>query len=237
MTRESSARSMGTWAFRALNRSPRVRFATAIGLVFHLLSTLTLIRLGGRDIASFVYLTGFIPIAILATVIQGNLFGVDRGGTLTALAMPVSLKTFCRVRFVAALSWTLCTLLIGWLVGVIWRGVAFLPVVLLQLAFVFLLCAIGEMLSALAPSSRTYTRTTGQTMSTAALVPLSVVSLLGISGASKLLTSGITIDKQAILAAACMITALAIEIASVVVIGNLFESRRDQIMNALRENP
>jgi len=238
LTRETYGVSTATWAFRSLSRSHRVRLATGIGFVFHLLSTVTLISLSGRrDIAGFVYLTGFIPIAILATVTQGNLFGVDRGSTLTAFATPVCAKTFCRVKLVVALLWTLGTLLTGLVAGLTVIGLRFVPVALLQIAFAFLLCAVGGMLSVFAPSSRAYARTTAQTMSVTTLVPLNVVSLLGIGGASKLLTSVNEIDIQVILASACMLTALLMEIASIVFIGNLFESRRDHIMDALRENP
>src|SRR5665213_1577050 len=99
------------WAFRSLLRSQRVRLATGIALVFHLGSILTLIRRDGKGVvAPFVYLSGFIPIAILATVTQGNLFGTDRGSTITALTAPVHTKTFCRLRIAASMLWTLAVL-------------------------------------------------------------------------------------------------------------------------------
>jgi hypothetical protein len=233
-----AVRSMCVWAFRSLARSQRVRFATAVGLVFHLLSTFMLIRLGERrDVAGFVYLIGFIPVAILATVTQGNLFGVDRGATLTTFATPVSGKTFSRLRLLVAQSWTLATLLIGWIVGVTVIGPPYIPILLLQLAFAFLLCAVAGILSVCVPSSRAYARTTGQTMSVTTLVPLNLVSLLGIAGAIKLISPVEEVGKRTTLAAACAGVTLILSVAVFVITGNLFESRKESIVDALKENP
>jgi uncharacterized protein YneF (UPF0154 family) len=230
--------SMGVWAFRSLARSQRVRFATAVGFVFHLLSTFMLIRLGERrDIAGFVYLTGFIPVAILATVTQGNLFGVDRGATLTTFATPVAGKTFSRLRLFVALLWTLASLLVGWIVGVTVIGPPFIPVLLLQLAFAFLLCSVAGILSVYVPSSRAYARTTGQTMSVTTLVPLNLVSLVAIAGAIRMISPVDEVGTRTILAAVCAVATLLLSVAAFVFIGNLFESRKESIMDALKENP
>jgi hypothetical protein len=229
---------MGVWAFRSLMRSHRVRFATAVGLLFHLLCTLMLIRLGERqDIAAFVYVTGFVPIAILATVTQGNLFGVDRGATLTALALPVSARTFSRLRLSVALLWTLAVMVPGWVVGLIVIGPTFVSIVLMELAFAFVLCAVAGIFSVFAPSSRAYARTTGQTMPVTTLVPLNVVSLLGMAGAIKLISLLNKAEKGTMLAVACVIATFLLSVAAIFFVGPLFETRREQIVDVLKENP
>jgi hypothetical protein len=227
-----------TWALRALRRSHRVRFATAVSLIFHLLSTFMLVRLAGRpDASGFAYITGFVPCVILSTVTQGNLLGVDRGSTLTALATPARTKSFFWTRLVVALLWTLTTLLAGWIIGLGAMGARFAPVVLMQMAFAFLLCPAGGILSVLAPSSRAYSRATGQTTSVTVLVPLNVVGILGIGGAIKLLSSAGGVGRQTAVAAACVAATLAAGALAVVAAGNVFESRRDRVLDALRENP
>jgi hypothetical protein len=229
---------MGVWAFRSLVRSRRVRFATAVGLTFHLLSTLMLVRLGERrDVGGFAYLTGFIPIAILATVTQGNLLGVDRGATLTAFATPVRAKVFSRVRLFVALWWTIATLIAGWIVGLRAIGSSFIPVLLLQLAFALLLCSVAGPLSVYVPSSRAYARTTGQTMSVITLVPLNLVSLFAIAGAIRLVSPVDEIRSRTAVAAACAVATLLLSAAAFVLVGNLFESRKESILDVLKENP
>lgn len=226
------------WALRSLLRSHRVRFATAVGFVFHLLSTFTLIKLIGKgNIPPFIYLAGFVPIVILATVTQGNLFGIDRGSALTAFVTPVRARTFCRVRLVVAMCWTLGTLLMGWILGMVVIGERFLPIILLQLGFCLLLGATGGMLSVFAPSSRSYARTTGQTMSVPTLVPLNAVSLLGIGGVIKFLRLGNDLREQTTLAAICALILSLLGVVAVVAIGVLAESRKERIMDALEENP
>jgi hypothetical protein len=226
------------WAFRALARSNRVRFATAVALLFHVLCTLMLIRLAERrDIPAFAYVIGFIPIAILATVTQGNLFGVDRGATLTALTAPVRGRTFSRLRLSVALLWILAVLVPGWLIGSIVIGRGFVSIVLMQLAYAFVLCAVGGVFSVFAPSSRAYTRTTGQTMPVTTLVPLNVVSLLAMTGAIKLISVLDKSGKGAMLAIVCVIVAFVLSAVAIVFVGPLFEARREQIVNVLKENP
>lgn len=229
---------MNVWAFRSLTRSHRVRFATAVALLFHLLSTSMLIRLGDRQIiAAFVYVIGFVPIAILATVTQGNLFGVDRGATLTALALPISARTFSRLRLSMALVWTIAVLVPGWLVGLIVIGPRFLSTVLIQMAFAFTLCAVAGIFSVFVPSSRAYPRTTGQTMPVTTLIPLNVVSLLGMAGAIKLISLLNNAEKGTALAVAVVIPTFLLSTAAVILVGPLFESRREQIVDVLKENP
>jgi hypothetical protein len=209
-----------------------------VGLIFHLSSTLMLARLGERrDVGGFVYLTGFIPIAILATVTQGNLFGVDRGATLTAFATPVPGNVFARVRLFVALWWTIATLIAGWIVGLTAIGSSFIPVLLLQLAFAFLLCSVAGLLSVYVPSSRAYARTTGQTMSVITLVPLNLVSLLAIAGAIRLVSPVDEIRSRTTLAAACAAATLLLSAAAFVLVGNLFKSRKESILDVLKENP
>jgi hypothetical protein len=215
-----------------------VQLASVIALFFHLLFVLTLVRIGAQPaLPPFVYLAGFVPVAILATATQGNLFGTDRGSTITALTAAVRARTYCRLRLVTSFMWGLVILLAGWIVGVTAMGIRFLPLALLQLALFVILSATGAVLSVLSPSSRSYDRATAQTMSVTALAALNVVSIVFILASTKLLSSVPDFSARMSVAIVSAAIAVAAEIAAVFWIGDLFESRRDTMIDTLRENP
>jgi hypothetical protein len=223
-------------AFRALVRSDRVRFVTGIGVVFHLLSTLLLLRSrNATQVPEFVYFLGFVPIVILATVTQANTFGTDRGATLTAFCSPIAPERYCRGRAAAAVAWSLTTLAPGWLLGLAFARSRFAPVLLLEFAVMLVLAVAGEMLAVLAPSSRSYTRMVGQTMSLSVQVPFNLVSLAAIVAASRFLAG--SAGHRAVIAAACTALALLLWLVAQPMAGRLFRARREAILNVLRLVP
>ena len=186
--------------------------------------------------SAIIYLLAFVPVVVLTTVTQANLFGVDRGASMAALAGPLMLSELVRIKVTTALFWTGGILAIGAAVVFPMLGSQHLRLLLLQAGLVFLLAAAGSLCSVLFPASARNDRIAAQTTPLAVTVLLNTLMVAWASGSLALLAS-VSNTGSGVIAAALAAGAALIWRACLKRVNELAASRREQIAHALREAP